>query len=274
MERPIHFAVNADTVRGIVHEPEGAGSGPAVVFLHGWAGSRIGPHRMFVHMARRLTSAGCVCLRFDFRGRGDSDGATAKATIRSMIADARAALDFVAKEMPDRRVILLAICSGCKVAIGTAAGDPRVAGLALWSAEPMGPMRAAAGGPGKSAIALRSYARKLLRLETWRKLATLRVNVRRVGKAVAGQEVAGRAEMEDETLWLNGLRDFKGPALLVYGANDPETRTAKPGYTAFFRQAGIRYDVHEVAGANHSFYSLAWEREVMEITEGWMIGQP
>ena len=273
MERPIHFAVNATTLRGIAHDAGDGAAGPAVIFLHGWAGSRIGPHRMFVHMARRLAAAGCACLRFDYRGRGDSEGATAQATIRSMISDAGAALDFVAKEWPERKAILLAICSGCKVAIGAAAGDTRVAGRALWSAEPMGPMRAAAGGGGRSGSALRSYGRKLLRLETWRKLATLRVNVRMVGKAVAGEEVAGGDELKDETLWLSRLRDFKGPALLVYGTNDPETRVAEPGYTALFGQAGIRHDVHKVAGANHSFYSLAWEREVMDVTEKWILGQ-
>lgn len=225
---------------------------------------------MFVHTARRLAAAGCACLRFDFRGRGDSDGETKQATIRSMIADAGAAIAFAAKEMPERKVILLGLCSGGKVAVGTAAGDTRVAGLALWSAEPMGPMRASASGPGKTAHALRAYARKLLRLETWRKLLTLRVNIRMVGRAVANPDVASRDEIRDETLWLNRLSGFRGPALLVYGANDPETRVAGPGYATLFRRAGIRHDVHEVAGANHSFYSLAWEQEVMDVTETWI----
>ena len=270
MERIVRWTVEHQSLRGILHEPERSASGPVVVLLHGWAGSRIGPHRMFVHMARRLAAAGCACLRCDFRGRGDSDGETKQATIRSMIADAGAAIAFAAKEMPGRKVILLGLCSGGKVAVGTAADDARVAGLALWSAEPMGPMRAAAGGSGRTAQALQAYARKLLRLETWLKLLALRVNVRMVGKAVANPDVASRDEIEDETLWLNRLSGFRGPALLVYGTNDPETRIAEPGYATLFRQAGIPHDIHEVAGANHSFYSLAWEREVMDVTETWI----
>jgi acetyl esterase/lipase len=134
----------------------------------------------------------------------------------------------------------------------------------------MGPMREAAGGSGKTAHALRSYARKLLRIETWRKLVTLRVRLRMVGKAVAGREVANRDEIKDETLWLSRIRNHGGPALLIYGTNDPETRIAEAGYTALFRQAGIRHDVHDVNGANHSFYSLAWEQEVMDVTEKWI----
>ena len=41
---------------------------------HGFRGSRIGPHRSFVQLARRLQSAGLSALRFDQYGSGDSDG--------------------------------------------------------------------------------------------------------------------------------------------------------------------------------------------------------
>ena len=271
MERPIQFTDASNTLYGVLHEPEGDVAGPVVVFLHGWAGSRIGPHAMFVHMARRLTVLGCVCLRFDFRGRGDSEGKTADASIRSMIADTAAALDFVTPQYPGRKVILLAICSGCKVAIGTTVRDPRVGGLALWSPEPMGPMRDTASKQRKSTDALRAYGRKLLRLETWRKLLTFRVNVRMVKKAVAAGEIAGRGEIEDETRWLSQLRTYKGRMLCIHGTNDPETVTAKAGYTALCARAGIPHEVHEIAGANHSFYGLDWEREVMDLTETWVL---
>jgi pimeloyl-ACP methyl ester carboxylesterase len=271
MEHPIHFTVNNEKLFGIVHEPEPGGTGPLVLFLHGWAGSRLGPHRMFVHMARRLTFRGCVCLRFDYRGRGDSDGTTADASIRSMIADSKAALDFALRQHPGRRVILLAICSGCKVAIGLAATDTRVDGLALWSPEPMGPMRDNTSKNRKSLDALYSYGRKLLRLETWHKLLTLRVNVKMVKKAVGAKEVAGQGEISDETLWLNQLRNFKGRMLCIHGTNDPETATAKKGYTTLCSGLCIPHDVHEIAGANHSFYGLAWERKVIDLTETWLV---
>lgn len=271
-ERPVAWRVGPEVVHGILHEPDptAAGTGPLVVFLHGWAGSRIGPHRMFVHMARRLAARGCVCLRFDFRGRGDSEGSTTGATIRSMIEDTKAAVDFAATRHPGHPIVLLAICSGCKVAIGAAVADARVGGLALWSPEPMGPMRDKASKQRKSTSALRAYGRKLLRWETWRKLITFRVNVRLVKKAVSAQEVAGRGEIEDETRWLNHLRGYKGRMLCLHGTNDPETATAKAGYTALCSGSGILHEVHEIAGANHSFYGLDWEREVMEITETWM----
>jgi pimeloyl-ACP methyl ester carboxylesterase len=273
MEQPIHFKINDQTLYGIVHEPDPDGAGPLVVFLHGWAGSRLGPHRMFVHMARWLTARGCVCLRFDFRGRGDSGGTTADASIRSMIADATAALDFILPHYPERQVILLAICSGCKVAIGAAATDARVGGLALWSPEPMGPMRDTTSKNRKSLDALRTYSQKLLRLETWRKLLTFRVNVKMVKKAVGAREVAGQGEISDETLWLNQLSNFKGHMLCIHGTNDPETAASKAGYISLCSRLGIPQEVHEITGANHSFYGLDWERTVIDLTDKWTVSR-
>ena len=257
-------------LHGILHESASDKAGLVVVFLHGWAGSRIGPHRMFVPLARRLAARGCACLRFDFRGRGDSEGVAAEATIRAMIEDTRAALDFVVARYPGRPIVLLGICSGGKVAVGTAAVDPRVSGLALWSAEPMGPMRGVAGQSRKSAGALRMYARKLVRIETWRKLITFRVNMRLVRKAVTNEETASRREVEDETRWLAQWRGYGGPVLFIYGTNDPETPAAKAGYTSICREAGIKHQWHDIEGANHSFYSMTWEREVLDLTEAWL----
>lgn len=271
-ERPVEFAVGTARVHGILHEPSGRENGPSVIFLHGWAGSRIGPHRMFVHMARRLAARGCACLRFDFRGRGDSDGATSRASIRAMIRDGAAAVDFMVARHPGREVVLLGICSGGKVAVGIASSETRVSGLALWSAEPMGPMRDAAGKARKSAGALRAYAAKLCRAETWRKLLTFRVNLRLVRKAVTAGELASRSELADESRWLRLWRSYRGRVLLVYGTNDPETPAARGGFTSLCREAGIPFELHEIEGANHSFYGLEWERQVLDATEAWIAG--
>ena len=46
-----------------------------------------------------------------------------KAVISTMIADAKAAVDFVVQQYPGREIILLGICSGGKVAIGAAVAD-------------------------------------------------------------------------------------------------------------------------------------------------------
>ncbi|NQT52088.1 alpha/beta hydrolase, partial [bacterium] len=53
MERPVTLESDQRLV-GVLHEPEGEAKNAGVVFVHGWAGYRGGPHRMFVEAARRL----------------------------------------------------------------------------------------------------------------------------------------------------------------------------------------------------------------------------
>lgn len=45
-----------------------------VIFCHGFRGSKSGPNRFFVRLARRLQQAGICSLRFDQYGSGDSAG--------------------------------------------------------------------------------------------------------------------------------------------------------------------------------------------------------
>lgn len=45
-----------------------------VLFCHGFRGSKIGPNRFFVRLARRLQESGICALRFDQYGSGDSQG--------------------------------------------------------------------------------------------------------------------------------------------------------------------------------------------------------
>lgn len=269
MEKPVHFENGDDTLRGILHVPEVTGNGTGVVFLHGWSGNRQGPHRMFVTLARRLTERGHHCLRFDFRGRGESDGRTEDAKIKTMIADARCAVDFLSAQTPVKRVVLLGICSAGKVAIGEACDDPRVQGLALWSAEAMGYLRGGTAKAHKSLDAVGHYLRKLTSLDTWRKIVTGQVNTRMVRKAVLVDEAPDQAEMHDESALLDRFRIYRGKVLFIYGGNDPETRIAAGQYVHFCGQHEIPNEFYEIAEANHSFYSLEWERQVMDLTLGW-----
>jgi pimeloyl-ACP methyl ester carboxylesterase len=272
MESVVQFANEGETLYGVLHEPERP-NGIAVVFLHGWPGNRIGPHRMFVTFARRLETLGFTCLRLDFRGRGDSEGSTQAASIRGMIVDVSKAADFMLSRPGLARLYLLGICSGGKVAVGAAAQDPRIRGLALWSAEAIGNLRSRAAGANKSAKALRTYARKLMAWETWKKIITLRVNTRMVRKAIVTDEKPRTAEVAEETALLDRFRAFKGPVQFIFGGNDPDTRFAAEAYTAFCKRHGIRHECHEVPGANHSFYSMAWKREVTDLTERWFRDQ-
>ena len=269
-EIQVGFEREGRKLYGVLHTTQAARGAPVVLFLHGWSGCRLGPHRMFVKTARRLCAAGFQCLRFDFVGRGDSEGDLEDATIASMAADARCAMDYLKETLGCTRFILLGICSGGKVAISCASDDDRVKQLVLWSAEPMGKLAEGARQARKTVSVVREYAAKLLDPGTWRKILAGQVNTSLVRKAVANAEQATPGERKAESVALGRFVSYRGTVLLIYGSNDPETCLASRGYEDLCRNAGIPHESHRIEGANHSFYSLVWERQVIELTSAWL----
>ena len=70
------------TTERILHLPTARdASCPAVAFFHGFTGTKVEPHRIFVKTARELAAIGFYVLRFDFRGCGDSAGDFSEMTI-------------------------------------------------------------------------------------------------------------------------------------------------------------------------------------------------
>ncbi len=270
-EQFISFPGACGTLRAVLHLPQDQPSRGRLVLLHGWSGDRTGPHRMFVHAARRLAAQGWICLRLDFGGRGDSDGLPADATIATMTADTGAALAWLRQAQPaGGPLAILAICSGCKAAITAAAAHPDVARLVLWSAEAMGSLCAGGVQRQRRLAMLGVYARKLLRAETWRKLLRGRVRAGMVGRALVQPEVRSRAEARAEDVALRQFRSFGGQVLFVWGASDADTPGSSSAYARFCREAAIPSARHTVAHAGHSFYGVAWEHEVLDVTERWL----
>jgi alpha-beta hydrolase superfamily lysophospholipase len=107
------------TLAGTVHRPRGAPLG-SVVICHGLLSHRKSPkHDM---LARGLASRGLVALRFDFAGRGESQGRTEDITFEGQIQDLGAAVS-VARAAASP-VALVGSSMGGAVAILHAARDP------------------------------------------------------------------------------------------------------------------------------------------------------
>lgn len=272
IETPVSFESAGLTLRGVLHlpAPSEKASATGVVFLHGWGGSRIGVHRMYVHAARRLALRGCSCLRFDFAGRGESDGDSKNATINTMVVDARNAASFLFTCTPVSRIVFLGICSGAKVAIEAASDDTRVTGLVLWAPEPMGYLRSVGTKAARSASMFREYVKKLARPGTWKKLVRLNINTGMVRKAMVGPAAPTEKELRRESTVLDKFSSFSGRVLFVYGTSDGQSVLASAGYKSFLDARGIPCETHEIAGANHNFYSLKWEKDLLDITEKWL----
>jgi len=133
-------SLGGDSVRiGIVTEPEGGISrrgGHGVVLLNSGAVHRVGPHRMSVRIARRLSASGIPVVRFDFSGIGDSGPRSDHMPLRqAMPIETEEAISFLESTYGVRSVVLVGNCSGAAASFRTAIVDPRVTGAVLINPE-------------------------------------------------------------------------------------------------------------------------------------------
>ena len=133
-EEPLLFG-KARSLMGIITDPPKSPRDenfPAVIFLNAGIVHRIGPHRMFVKMARSLANLGFVVLRFDHSGIGDSKARNDRLSFeRSSVSETREAMDCLGTIRGSKRFVLVGLCSGTPTSFRTACSDPRVVGLVL-----------------------------------------------------------------------------------------------------------------------------------------------
>ena len=275
-EIPLTFPnARGEMLVGVLHQtaqPKPCGS---LLFLHGWSGYRTGPHAMLTRAARHFGALGWNSLRFDFAGRGDSQGDSELATLATMRDDTFDALEILRARTDGGKVFALGLCSGCEIAV--AAADRNWDGIALWSAPIFAALPAEAGREKKRAANLGKYARKLLNPQTYLKIVRGQIDTAAVGKAMKGGGGAAGKNVESERPGqlppgfregsLSHWKDYGGPVLQIYGDADPIADEARAWYRA---HSAAPPAVEMVAGANHSFYGLEWERQVFEFTENWL----
>lgn len=259
-------------LRGMLHCPveHSTFRKTAVIFLHGWSGCRLGPHRMFVHMARLLSRSGYYSIRFDFNGHGESDGNIANSTIDSMVDDVLCVINFMKEKKYSEQFTLVGICSGSKVAIATTTRCNTINNLVLWSPEPLGSMRTFATAFQHVLSRSHEYFRKLKDFSTWKKLLTGKVNFKLVHKAIVPSEQPDKKEKSQEDIWMEQFKNYRGRVLIVYGGRDMPTVSAVANYVTFCGKHGIPLETHKVDNSNHSFYSIEWEKEVLTVSIDWL----
>lgn len=126
--RPIAFFSDGLRLDGELYVPPGLKAGerrPAVIPLSGYQGLKgLQPARF----ARALVPIGYVCLGFDYRGFGLSEGQRGRLVPQEQCEDVRAAISFLetVPEVDSGAISLVGWALGGGVAIVTAADDPRV----------------------------------------------------------------------------------------------------------------------------------------------------
>lgn len=259
---------------GVYHPAVSVAPRAAIAMLHGWSGTRSGPHQMLTRAARHLSAQGYACLRFDFAGRGDSDGDTGLATLATMQGDARAAFEWL-RAQNQAPLLVLGLCSGCEIAVASV--NSGVSGAILWSAPifaapPSGELRGKKRGAN-----LQKYARKLLSPATYAKILRGQIDTKSVGKALAGGGGGASKNLESDApgqlppgfrrACLDKWRAWEAPRLQIYGGADPITQDSLHFYREY---SGAPAEIALIEGANHSFYGLEWEQQVFDETLKWL----
>ena len=115
-EQPVRFGPD-ERLFGMLARPRSEDRhGAAVVLFNTGAGHHVGPHRLYVPLARDWAARGHMVLRFDLGGIGDSipppGNERAYNETEDMVQDAREAIAFIRRQAPGRRVIAVGLCSG------------------------------------------------------------------------------------------------------------------------------------------------------------------
>lgn len=242
-----YFEIDRDgkTLRGRIHIPEPATKRyPCIIYCHGFTGAMTGSHRMFVKTARAIEKLGCVSVRFDCLGSGESDGEFADMTLSGEADDCVAVYDYIkSKEFVDPNHIGL---------LGHSMGGPVVISA-----------NCKLGGKIDKTILLSTAAtlfHELImpmtgdKLKKFMKEGTLDFGGNTIGKKlldnIYNMDIFGMAEK------------MSGRVLLVHGSEDGES----PVYNSVKLKEllGSRAQLKLIEGADHCYSSPTFERQVIE----------
>ncbi len=125
-KRKTNFYSGGLRLAALLHVPDNLGDGkaPAIVFSHGYTGLKEG---QVSRHARPFVEAGYVCLTFDHRGFGESEGPEGRLIAHERIEDVKNAITFAAQqpEVDATRIGLFGLSFGAAVVL-CAALDRRV----------------------------------------------------------------------------------------------------------------------------------------------------
>lgn len=272
-EEAVVFPCGEEELVGVFALPEQ--SGPrGVLIVVGGPQYRAGSHRQFTLLARYLAQRGIASLRFDYRGMGDSSGASR--TFEGAEEDIRAAVDRLVERLPaPREVVIWGLCDAASAALIYAQADPRVSGLILvnpWVRTEVGSARAQ----------LRHYyGARLLQASFWQKLAQGEFNPARAARSFSGslmrsiRRSRNHARKPLPERMEAGLRGFRGRVLLILSGKDLTAQEfnslvkSSPNWQGLLREP--RVTRFEMPGANHTFSRRDWREQVLTWTSAWLI---
>lgn len=240
MQKAVEITHNGQILRGMEHIPD-VNKSPAVILFHGFTGTKLEPHRMFLKISRALEKEGIASFRFDFLGSGESDGDFEDMTVMSELRQAHTILDYVKTHpsIDENQIYVLGFSMGGLVA-SLLAGErnSEIAKLILL---------AAGGTIPQLSQQLRAQSPYLNEKKVYD-----------IGGNLVSEQFFD--ELKDLVVWENAAR-FKQHVLLIHGTNDE----AIPANASKLYKENCypNATVQLIEGADHGFNSFVWEQKVI-----------
>jgi exosortase A-associated hydrolase 1 len=209
MRRLLSFDCEGAALGATLDEAAGA---TGLLMVTGGTQIRIGSHRMYERLAKRLAEHGFPCFRFDRRGVGDSAGEDPD--WRGSGPDVAAAAAAFRRECPRvERLIGFGLCDGASALAlyGAAAGLSGLVLLNPWLVESQ------AGTPAPAAVKAH-YRKRLTSLEGWKKIVSGSISYPKLLKGIGAIVMPRQSTLAEQVA--AALAKSRLPVALILASRD------------------------------------------------------
>ncbi|HSQ81015.1 MAG TPA: hydrolase 1, exosortase A system-associated [Casimicrobiaceae bacterium] len=278
VEQALTFDCGGERLVGVVAAPPNTAA-VGVLIVVGGPQYRVGSHRQFVHLARRLAQAGIAAMRFDYRGMGDAEGAAR--SFEEVSEDIGAAIAAFRRTCPMlERVVLWGLCDAASATLMyvESNGQMAVDGIVL-----VNPWVRSDATLAKTQIK-HYYARRVLNRGFWGKLLRGGVDLRgalggvaraaRLARGATPGDAVADAKRSFQERMAAGLEAFAGPVLLLMSGRDLTEREFDEHSSTDARWKGLlgrgSVERRDFAEADHTFSSAEWRDQAETATIEWI----
>ncbi len=276
VEEALIFPVAGERLLGIVAQPESP-LDCGVLVLVGGPQYRVGSHRQFLLLSRRLATDGYPVMRFDFRGMGDSGGALR--SFEAVTEDVGAGIDSFLGACPAvKRIVLWGLCDAASAALlySQASRDPRIAGLVL-----LNPWVRSEASLAQTHIK-HYYGQRLMQREFWLKLLSGKMQIIKsihglLSNAMLARGKGLQTQRESrlfQDLMAEGLAQFHGEVLLILSGQDYTAKefleyvASAPAWSGLLNSKKLKRV--DVSDADHTFSSESLRSRIENETLKWI----